>query len=223
MEADKYVFKKDNTVPAVPALQTQSEAHKAAAQKRDGSFRYTVESVAPEFEQTLANINEALALYEQREETLLYKLKVVMGINEVGFWEVQLANHEFADPQNIVIIEPSLKKMLGYREDELMNGIVDLQQLVPPEQDPILLSTLNAHFHDVTGTTPFDVQHCMRFGDGEYRWVHTFGTAIRSEQGKPVRLIATVMNIHDKKVNEEELQNVVTRYDLINESLVESP
>ncbi|MBS7345734.1 MAG: hypothetical protein KIG60_08845 [Caryophanon sp.] len=81
-------FKKDNTVPAVPALQTQSKAHKAAAQKPDGSFRYTVESVAPEFEQTLANINEALALYEQCEETLLYKLKVVMGINEVGFWEV---------------------------------------------------------------------------------------------------------------------------------------
>lgn len=113
--------------------------------------------------------------------------------------------------------------MLGYAEYELTNSIVDLQQLVPDEQDPILLQAIDEHFQDPTGSTPFDVQHYMRFRDGMYRWVHTFGAAIRDEQGKPVRLIATVMNIHEQKTNEEELNNVVTRYDLINESLVESP
>lgn len=216
-------FKKEKMTISVPVLQAQSEAHKMAAMNETFSFRYDVNGADAQLQSVLANTNDALAMYEQHEETLQHKLKVLMGIQRLGFWEVRLANHQFLDANNEFVIESSLKEMLGYREDELTNSVADLQKLVPDEHDEILLRAINNHFADTTGNTPFDVQHYMRFRDGMYRWVHTFGAAIRNEEGKPVRLIATVINIHEQKTNEEQLNNVVERYDLINESLVESP
>lgn len=211
-------FKKESTDVPIQALQVQSEAHKLAAIGHNFSFRYD-----EQVHETFTNINEALTVYEEHEQILQHKLKILMRVNDIGFWELRLANHQFLDAKNTFVIESSLKKMLGYREEELINGIADLQKLVPKEHNDILSAAITAHFEDHTGVTPFDVQHHMRFSDGVYRWVRTFGIATRNDEGKPVGMIATVMNIHDKKVNEEELNNVVTRYNLINEALVEAP
>lgn len=63
----------------------------------------------------------------------------------------------------------------------------------------------------------------MRLKHGEYRWFRATGTTIRDQQGVPLRIAGALLDVHDQKIKSEELQALVTRYDLINRVLVEAP
>ena len=49
------------------------------------------------------------------------------------------------------------------------------------------------------------------------------GLPNRDENGKPVKIIGLLLDIHDDKLKTMELENLVERYDLINQVLVEAP
>lgn len=215
-------FKKDHTI-SLAALLHESEQQLQLAEQ--GKFDYTISTTSPnnELQQIIDNFNKVNELREANECKLSQKLHNLTTINNVGFWELQLPNGKFEDTQNDFYIDPALKRMLGFSEHELTNGLNDLESLVPTEQSEEVIRNIIAHLEDKTGRTKFDMDHLMRFKDGQYRWVHTFGTAKRHKDGTPYRMIATITNVHEQRMNEENLQNYVTRYDLINEALIEAP
>ena len=67
------------------------------------------------------------------------------------------------------------------------------------------------------------MDHRLRNKNGEYRWFHASGVTQRDENGKPLRVIGLLLDIHDEKIKTMELESLVERYDLINEVLVEAP
>ena len=73
------------------------------------------------------------------------------------------------------VIDKEIRSMLGYSESELKNRLEDLVKLVPPECAKRVTDSVNSHLNDKSSRTPFRVEHLMRFKDGEYRWVDTYG------------------------------------------------
>ena len=201
------------------------ESEKQVQQAEVGNFHYNyqVTSQHHELQQLIHNLNKVNSLRETYECKLRQKVHNLITINNVGFWEMNLPNGQFGDRENTFEISNELKRLLGYSELELNGGINDLEVLVYPDCANRIIKQIKDHLNDKSGRTPLDLEHLMRFKDGQYRWVRTFGTAKRHANGVPYRMIASITNIHNHKINEEQLKSVITRYDLINEALFEAP
>ncbi|MER2106233.1 MAG: PAS domain-containing protein [Solibacillus sp.] len=216
------LFNREKAV-SLEALLQVSKQQLQQAQQGDFEFQYEISSENEVLQEIISNFKQINELREVYECKLRQKLNNLTTINNVGFWEMGLPNGDFYHKENSFMIDPALKKMLGYGERELDNGFADLKTLVPSQEGEKVMAGIIAYLNDKSGRTRFEMDHLMLFKDGQYRWVHTFGTAKRHSNGVPYRMIATITNIHDQKMNEEKLQDVVTRYDLINEALVEAP
>jgi len=134
-----------------------------------------------------------------------------------------LEDVEYDSPKNRVVISPELQRLLGYNPGELKNDLMELSRISHPDYAEELDKMLRAHLKDFTGKTPFDMVHLMKFKDGSYRWVRTYGYAKRREDGTPYYMIAVITDIHEEETNRRELNAYITRYELIMKVLEEAP
>ena len=58
---------------------------------------------------------------------------------------------------------------------------------------------------------PFETEHRLRRKDGQYRWHLARGTPIRDAQGRIVKWIGTMTDIHDRKEAEAEREELLAR------------
>src|SRR5262249_37368560 len=58
---------------------------------------------------------------------------------------------------------------------------------------------------------PFETEHRLRRKDGQYRWHLARGTPIRNAQGRIVKWIGTLTDIHDRKEAEAEREELLAR------------
>lgn len=73
--------------------------------------------------------------------------------------------------------------------------------LIHPDDNEAVLMRLQNH---ITGVTPhFDAEYRMRRSDGQYRWIHSRGKAIRHASGKSYRMISMDSDIHERKALED--------------------
>lgn len=215
-------FKKEKSI-ALATLLAESEKQLQQAQAGNYNFMMDVQAEDEALAQIINNFNQINDLRETYDCILRQKLHNLTNITEVGFWELQLPTGDFNHRENEFIVDTTLKRVLGYKESELTSGLNDLKMLVPEEDGKKVIAAIIAHLNDKSGRTPFDLEHLMLFKDGQYRWVHTHGTTKRHSNGVAYRMIATITNVHDYKTSSEELQGIITRYDLINKVLVEAP
>ena len=192
---------------------------------KKGQYAYQInmQTNDDQLQQIVNNINEMQALQAKQMENKSVRLSNVLVNNPLGFWDAFLPSGKFPAEDVEFNIDPELKHLLGYTESELNNGLSDLTSLVSEEDADQVIEALQKHLADKSGHTLFKMVHRMRFKDGEERWVQTFGQATRNEIGIPKRLIVAISDIHDRIVASEKLNNFVTRYDLVNEALVEAP
>jgi len=115
----------------------------------------------------------------------------------IGVWDWDLQTHE-------IYLDPLLKEMLGYRDDEIRNHIDDWAQYVAAEDLPAVMAAVTEH---LAGRSPdYRVEHRMTHRDGSLRWVLAQGAALRSPDGTPYRLVGTDIDITDRKQAELDLQ-----------------
>lgn len=157
---------------------------------------------------------------EEAEIRLNLVLKAIKG----GFWEMVIANGDLGHPDTKFIYSDGFRRSLGYRDEfEFPNDAKSIASAVHPEDSQMVWDTFDRHFGDSTGKTPFELDYRLRTKDGEYRWFHASGVSLRGENGKPLRMIGLMIDIHEDKLKTIELENLVERYDLINQVLVEAP
>ncbi len=87
------------------------------------------------------------------------------------------------------------------------DGWVDL---IHPEDLPLLLARWRA---SMASGAPYEVEHRMRDRKGDYRWMLNRAEAWLDEDGRPVRWMGTLTDIHDKKTGEDELRAQARRKD----------
>lgn len=96
------------------------------------------------------------------------------------------------------------KEMLGYDEHETLNSVKDWTDLAHPEDWNNVLICLDRHFSDQEKI--YAVEKRMKCKDGSYKWVLDRGKVVlRSAEGKPLRMIGTIIDISQRKEVEAEL------------------
>ncbi len=148
---------------------------------------------------------DALRLSEER-----FRL-AMRGAND-GLWDWNLRTNE-------TYFSPRWKSMLGYADDELESHLDTWKHLCHPDD----LEPTFAFVSDVLEerTDKYEIQFRMRHKDGHYRDILSRAFLLRDEQGRPLRLVGTHVDITERKEAEERLRRSEKAYRRIVETATE--
>ncbi|UBF28655.1 PAS domain-containing protein [Kovacikia minuta CCNUW1] len=126
-----------------------------------------------------------IALQESKER---YTFAVQAG--QVGVWEWDVQT-------NGVHIDPQLKTMLGFAENEISDEIDVWRRLIHPDD---LERVTGAMADYLAGqSSEYALEHRMLHRDGSIRWFLTQGVAFRTADGQPYRIVGTRTDITERK------------------------
>ena len=136
---------------------------------------------------SLAHSEEAL-----RESEFRWKFAIEGTGDGLWDWDVE------ADK---IFFNERWRKILGFAERNVDNGLAKLESCVHPDDKVLTLSTLQ---DCLTGKTPLYVrEHRLRVQDGRYKWIFDRGKVVRrSETGQALRMIGIQTDISERKLLE---------------------
>ncbi len=143
------------------------------------------------------------------EEKLILKDKQLKESEERFRLAVEGTNAGIWDWENINKDQqwwsPKLYELLGYKPEEIEPNRMAFKNLLAQEEDyPRLVNDFKKHFRN---KEPFSVEYKFKCKDGSYKWFHGSGQAKwENEDLQPVRMVGSLVDITEKKVKEEEIQ-----------------
>lgn len=108
----------------------------------------------------------------------------------VGVWEWDVLTNE-------MYVDPTLKNMLGYRDDEIRNHLDDWGTYVYEGDRAAVAEAVDQCLSQTT--TIFRVEHRMCHRDGSLLWVLANGEATHDITGQVTRIIGTDTDINERK------------------------
>ena len=134
---------------------------------------------------------------EKTLQVYVERNKLATSAAKVGVWDWNIETGDF-------YLDPNVKAILGYTDDEIPNDIEVWVKFVHPEDSEAVMEAAQAC---LDGKTPHYIfEHRMLHKDGSIRWILVRGRAIRDKNGTAVRLIGTDTDITDRKHVEEALR-----------------
>ena len=91
------------------------------------------------------------------------------------------------------------KSILGYADDELPPEADFTRSLVHPDDRAAVAAAVAAHLE---GGKPFSLEFRLRHKNGDYRWVHSRGKAMRDASNRPVRMLGSMTDITERRDSE---------------------
>lgn len=214
--------KKDDKID-LKQLLNESETQLLAAKK--GQLDYEISCIPKDdiLQEIIKNYNEINKLKEEHSNVEAEKIEILLEVNKAGFLELNLEDIKFDSPKNSIVISSELQKILGYSKSELKDDLKEFIKLIHADFQELLSNKINSHLSDKSGKTPFDIAHPVKFKDGTYRWIQSYGKAKRREDGTPYHMIVVMRDIHNDEINKKQLKDYMTRYELIMDVLEEAP
>jgi diguanylate cyclase (GGDEF)-like protein/PAS domain S-box-containing protein len=145
----------------------------------------------------LTDITERKLLEEKlRLSEVRWKLALDAAGDGVWAWNVQTGDVTFSS---------RFAQLLGCTRKELGRRMENWNARIHPEDRATVMATFQAHLSGTT--TSFSSAHRAQCQDGTWKWVLSRGTVVsRSDDGRPLRMIGTYVDISNQKQTEEALR-----------------
>ena len=104
---------------------------------------------------------------------------------------------------NNVYYSPTTKTQLGYSEDESWTTFDEWESRLHPDDRSKALARVNSYLEQET--EDYESTYRLRCKNGEYLWVLSRGKARRMPDGSVARVIGVNIDIHDRKIAEQQL------------------
>jgi PAS domain S-box-containing protein len=129
---------------------------------------------------------------------------------KIGFWSFDLLTQKIDwSPQTFI--------NMGYAPNEIaLDTLMEFQSIVHPED---VLTVYKSVILSVNKNIELEYEVRYLQADGEYRWYLTRCRTIVDENGKPVAVQGTTLDIHKRKQAEEALQQLLENEKQLNETL----
>lgn len=126
------------------------------------------------------------------------QLELIIQSTQVGIWDWHI-------PSGTVIFNERWAKIVGYSLDELAPINIDTWlSLCHPNDVKKSEEKLKAHWNGATDSYEIEVR--MRHKDGHWVWVFSTGCVVNwGDDGCPLRMVGTDLDITERKNNEREL------------------
>jgi diguanylate cyclase (GGDEF)-like protein/PAS domain S-box-containing protein len=135
-----------------------------------------------------------LQIREASNTALLEKLEIVSRTTNDGVFELHI-NEDRVDWIT------GVEHMFGVTKEELPISRHDLMEYIHPEDVQNVSAAWNNHY---IYHVPIEIEFRIK-GSTEYLWVFLAGEAIFDDEGSPIRLIASITDIHTRKQAENAL------------------
>lgn len=196
------------------ALRTQgvTDSYEVQVKNKNGEDRHWLISGAPNYDvngNTIGSIGIHLDITTQKEqEERLYLLSLIAekNINSVVICDVE---------GRIEWVNSSFTRMSGYDNQELV-GIKPGALLQGPETDPETVAYLK---NQISKGQPFNCEIINYSKWGEKYWVKIQGQALYNKKGEIIRYFAIEENISNKKLLENQREELVTNLAKTNKEL----
>ena len=146
----------------------------------------------------MKNRNYQQILVEKQER---YDRAVVSG--KVGVWELNIET-------KYMYIDPNLKYMLGYEDEEINNQLSDWIKYVHPDYQEKFGDNIDRYIAN-DGPDLVDEVQMVHF-DKSIRWYLFRGRSVRDKDGVFRHITGTAIDITEKKIADEKLMNEESRY-----------
>ncbi|MDF2178872.1 PAS domain S-box protein [Aliiglaciecola sp. CAU 1673] len=135
---------------------------------------------------------------EQELKDTLLRLNESIKAANVGLWDWDLTN-------NRVTYSKEYKSQIGYTENEIENDFNEWQSRVHPDDVDGALEQAQKSIED--GSENYEAEFRFRHKDGSYRWMFAHASILKDDQGCPVRMVGSHIDITERKRLEEELRH----------------
>jgi PAS domain S-box-containing protein len=155
-------------------------------------------------------LEEHRAHLEQDVAERTAKLTEAQRIAHLGNWEWDVVN-------NTVNWSDEVYRIFGFVPGEFGATYEAFLQAVHPEDR----QGVNTHVRDaLAGLCPYSIDHRIVLPDGSVRYVHKQAEVSRGEDGRPLKMLGTVLDITARKAAEEQLRKLSLAVEQSPESIV---
>ena len=150
----------------------------------------TIESKLIAKDRNLRKATKQLKASQQRFEL------AIRGSN-AGIYDWDIVN-------DVIYHSPMWKRLLGYEKNELGKfSLGNFYEFVHPEDVERAKVTLDSH---LLNGSKYSEEIRLRTKGGEYQWFSDSGQAVWNKSGSPVRMVGSIIKIHERKVAEERIK-----------------
>jgi len=139
-------------------------------------------------------VEKSLLMSEER-------FQLAVNASSAGLWDRDLI-------ANTVYFSPVFKAMIGYTDEEFPNDFAAFFNILHPEDKPGLVAAVQAHIG--SEKIPYRAEYRLKHKNGEYRWFQGRGEALRDGEGRPYRMLGSVIDITEQRRAEEEIRRLNT-------------
>jgi len=115
----------------------------------------------------------------------------------VGLWDWNMETND-------VYVDPEIKAVLGFRDDEIRNNVDDWGSRIHPEDQEVVRGSVRDYVEGVNSS--YEVEYRMVHKDGAARWFLSRGTMAEDENGDR-HMIGTTTDITERMHAEEALRH----------------
>jgi PAS domain S-box-containing protein len=166
-------------------------------QKLDAYMVQVLSGLAAQLSLFIEQEHAEKALRQSEERLAL----VIQGSND-GIWDWDITSGQ-------AYFSPRWKSMLGYEDHEIANTFAAWVNLQHPEDRPKVEAAIRTYF--AGETSKYELEHRLRHKDGSYRWVLARGVVLRDNCGKPVRMAGSHVDLTDRKLAAERLEQACAK------------
>ncbi len=113
-----------------------------------------------------------------------------------GVWDWDLIT-------NVVYYAPRFTALLGFTPAEFPGNLAAFTDRIHPDDNGPVWTAVRAHLET---RAPYDVSFRVRHRDDTYRWFRSRAEAVWAADGKPVRMVGSLSDIHEHREAEEALR-----------------
>jgi PAS domain S-box-containing protein len=144
-------------------------------------------------------LSEVITERKKNEAALLenkIRLEAAIKASNTGLWDWDLKT-------NRVFYSREWKEMIGYKEWEISDDLSEWESRVHPDDLKEVLERTHSFIKNPWAN--YEVEFRFRHKDGSYRWILSKASLIRDEEGNPVRMLGSHLDITNRKKVEEEV------------------
>ncbi len=204
--------------PVVLMTSHGDEALAVQALKK-GALDYLVKSDSAfrELPHTLRRILREWRLIQERERQNQHireteeRLELAISGAQLGLWDWRIDTGELT-------VNDRWAEMLEFTRDEISNYKDQWTQLLHPDEKDDVWRSVEDHLRGETDL--YTLEYRLRTKSGNWKWILTRGKIVRrDENGAPVRLAGTHLDITERKLAEHELRTALDNSNFLNKEL----
>ncbi|MBX3119131.1 MAG: PAS domain-containing protein [Fimbriimonadaceae bacterium] len=133
------------------------------------------------------------------------RLELAARASADGIWDWNIQGGE-------TVYSEGYRRMLGYESNEFPNVDTSFFSHLHPEDEPHVRAAHRAHLRE---RKPYATRYRLRTKSGDWRWFQSKGQALWDDNGKPYRMVGSIIDITAQIEAEAELQRQKALGDLI--------